>query len=337
MKYFLTGATGFVGSYLAKLLRKEGHEVLALVRNPTKANDLTAIGCTLAKGDVTDKESMRAAMTGCDGVFHVAGWYKVGTRTKKQRLEGTRINIDGTRNVLELMRELGIKKGVYTSTLAINSDTKGELVDENFHFEGKHISHYDYTKAEAHKIALDFIKKGLPLVVVMPGLIYGPGDTSSVRTTLIKYLKGKLPMIPRKTAYSWAHVEDIAQAHYDAMLKGKAGEKYIIAGPTHTLVDALGIAHRISGKRPPRAVNPGMMRFLSHFMSLFDWLLPIPADYTSENLRILAGATYIGDNTKAKEELGYHPRPLSEGMSTTLWNEMRLLGMVKQEGKRVRE
>ncbi len=329
MKYFLTGGTGFVGGYLAKLLRKEGHEVVALVRNPNAANDLAAIGCTLVKGDVTEKESMRADMTGCDGVFHVAGWYKVGTRTRKQRKEGTRINIDGTRNVLELMRDLGIKKGVYTSTLAVNSDTKGEQVDENYHFEGKHISHYDHTKAEAHKIALDFIKKGLPLVVVMPGLIYGPGDTSSVRTTLIQYLKGKLPILPRKTAYSWAHVEDIAQAHYDAMLKGKTGEKYIIAGPTHSILDAIGIAHRITGKRQPRAVNPGVMRFMSYFMSLFDWLLPIPADYTSENLRILSGATYIGANTKAKEELGYDPRSLKEGLSTTLWHEMRLLGMVK--------
>ncbi|MCC6724928.1 MAG: NAD-dependent epimerase/dehydratase family protein [Saprospiraceae bacterium] len=329
MKYFLTGATGFVGSYLAKLLRKEGHEVIALVRNPSKANDLVTIGCTLVKGDVTEKESMRAAMTGCDGVFHVAGWYKVGTRTQKQRREGDRINIDGTRNVLELMRELGIKKGVYTSTLAVNSNTKGELVDENYHFEGKHLSHYDYTKAEAHKIAMDFIQKGLPLVVVMPGLIYGPGDTSSVRTTLIQYLKGKLPMVPRKTAHSWAHVEDIAQAHYDAMLKGKTGEKYIIAGPTHSLVDAMGIAHRITGKRPPRAVNPGLLSFLSNFMKLFSWL-PIPADYTPENLRILAGVTYIGDNTKAKEVLGYNPRPLNEGMSTTLWHEMRLLGIVKR-------
>lgn len=328
MKYFLTGATGFVGGYLAKLLRAEGHEVVALVRNPVNANDLAGIGCTLAQGDVTDKGSMRSAMSGCDGVFHVAGWYKLGAR-HKQRKEGTRINVDGTRNVLELMQELGIKKGVYTSTLAVNSDTKGQMVDENYHFEGKHLSHYDHTKAEAHKIALDFIKKGLPLVVIMPGLIYGPGDTSSVRTTLIQYLKGKLPMIPRKTAFCWSHVEDISKAHYAAMTKGRPGEKYIIAGPPHSLVDALGIAHRISGKRQPRAVNPNVMSFLSKLMSVFEVIIPLPPDYTSENLRIMAGTTYLGDNSKAKAELDYAPRPLSAGMSSTLWNEMRLLGMTR--------
>lgn len=328
MTYFLTGATGFVGSYLAKLLRKEGHEVTALVRDPEKAKALADIGCKLLKGDVTDKSSMKVPMTGCDGVFHIAGWYKIGAR-RKFRANGTQINVDGTRNVLELMQELGINKGVYTSSLAINSDTNGKLVDETYHYNGQHLSHYDQTKARAHKIALDFMNKGLPLVVVMPGLIYGPGDTSSVRKTLVQYLKGKLSMVPRKTAYSWAHVEDIAQAHYQAMLKGTPGETYIIAGPTHTLVDAMGIAHRITGKRSPRAVNPKMMRVLSKLMAVPSAVLPLPADYSAENLRLLAGGTYIGNNSKAKEQLGYEPRALKDGMSNTLWHEMRELGMVR--------
>ena len=110
-------------------------------------------------------------------------------------------------NVLELMQELGIGRGVYTSTLAVNSDTHGKQVDESYRFSGKHLSEYDRTKAEAHVVAEQFVAKGLPLVVLMPGVIYGPGDTSSVRTTLIQYLQRKLPVIPQRTAYSWAHVE----------------------------------------------------------------------------------------------------------------------------------
>src|SRR5690242_13849159 len=178
MKYFVTGATGFLGSVLARKLREAGHEVNASVRNPDKAKDLQDIGVKLFKGDVTDKESMRAAMNGVDGVYHVAGWYKIGTRDKSP---GERVNIQGTRNVLELMQELKIPKGVYTSTLAINSDTHGKLVDETYHFTGKHLSEYDRTKAAAHEIASEFISRGLPLVIVMPGLIYGPGDTSTLR------------------------------------------------------------------------------------------------------------------------------------------------------------
>ena len=197
MKYFVTGATGFVGGALVKKLREAGHEVHASVRSPEKAKDLQALGVKLFKGDVTDKESMREAMSGVDGVYHVAGWYKVGAKDKSG---GTQVNINGTRNVLELMQELKISKGVYTSTLAINSDTKGTLVDETFQFTGEHISEYDRTKAEAHKIADKFINQGLPLVIVQPGLIYGPGDTSTVRVNLLDLLHGRLPALPSQTA-----------------------------------------------------------------------------------------------------------------------------------------
>src|SRR5258706_14099578 len=131
MKYFVTGATGFVGNVLVRKLREAGHEVNASVRSLDKAKDLQALGVKLFKGDVTDKESMREPMTGVDGVYHVAGWYKIGTKDKS---DGEKDNIQVTRNVLELMMELKIPKGVYTSTLAINSDTKDRCEVENYPF-----------------------------------------------------------------------------------------------------------------------------------------------------------------------------------------------------------
>ena len=127
MRYFVTGATGFVGGRVVQMLRQEGHEVNALVRSPQNAGALATLGAQLFAGDVTQRESLRAPMAGVDGVFHIAGWYKLGARDKSQ---GARVNIDGTRNVLEMMRELGIHKGVYTSSLAVNSDTRGVEVDE---------------------------------------------------------------------------------------------------------------------------------------------------------------------------------------------------------------
>src|SRR5688572_8839004 len=126
MKYFVTGATGFLGGVLVRKLREQGHEVHASVRDPEKAQDLQAIGVKLFKGDVTDKESMREAMLGVDGVYHVAGWYKIGVKDKR---DAERVNVQGTRNVLELMQELNIPRGVYTSTLAVHSDTHGRLAD----------------------------------------------------------------------------------------------------------------------------------------------------------------------------------------------------------------
>lgn len=319
MKYFVTGATGFVGGVLVKKLREQGHEVHASVRSPEKAKELQALGVKLFKGDVTDKESMREAMTGVDGVYHVAGWYKVGVKDKS---DGVKVNINGTRNVLELMQELSIPKGVYTSTLAVNSDTKGKLVDETHQFTGKHISEYDRTKAEAHKTANEFIAKGLPLVIVQPGLIYGPSDTSTVRVNLLDLLKGRLPALPSQTAYCWAHVDDIVTGHILAMEKGKVGESYIICGEPHSAVEAFTLAAKVAGKRTPMTVPYQIMKFMSYLVKPLDAFLP--DTYTSEGLRVVGGVTYLGDNSKAKRELGYQPRPLSEGWVETVRYEMRL-------------
>jgi len=150
MKYFVTGATGFLGGQVARQLVAAGHNVTALVRRPAKAADLAGLGVTLAPGDVTDPASLRAPMQGVDGVFHIAGWYKIGQRDSRP---AQAINIDGTRNVLAAMRDLGIPKGVYTSTLAIWSDTHGRAPDETYRFSGTHISEYDRTKAAAHDLA----------------------------------------------------------------------------------------------------------------------------------------------------------------------------------------
>jgi nucleoside-diphosphate-sugar epimerase len=325
MKYFLTGATGFIGARVARQLVEAGHEVVAVVRNPAKAQDLVGQGIAVQKGDVTDKQSMRAPMTGVDGVFHIAGWYKIGGRDKSA---GEQINVQGTRNVLELMRELEIPKGVYTSTLAINSDTHGRLVDESYRYNGSHVSEYDRTKWAAHQVAEQFIAGGLPLVIVMPGLVYGPGDTSSVRTTLIQYLQRKLPIIPKQTAFCWAHVDDIARGHILAMEKGKTGESYIIAGQPSTLEDALLLAERSTGVPAPRMrATPSLLKALAGVMSVVEKVVQVPDDYSAEYLRISAGLTYLGNNAKARRELGYNPRPLKEGLAETLYHEMRLLGM----------
>jgi len=325
VKYFLTGATGFIGANVARQLAYAGHQVVAVVRSPEKAQDLATLGAAIHKGDVTDKESMRGPMSAVDGVFHIAGWYKIGERDKRA---GAQINIQGTRNVLELMRELKIAKGVYTSTLAVNSDTHGKLVDETYHYDGPHLSEYDRTKWAAHKLAEQFMASGLPLVVVMPGLVYGPGDTSSVRTALIQYLQRKLPMIPARTAFCWAHVDDIARGHILAMEKGVPGESYIIAGPASTFEDALKLAQSITGVPAPRLrVAPGALYAMSRLMSLVERVAPVPADYSAEYLRINAGVTYLGDNAKARRELDYNPRSLEEGLAETLYHEMRLLGM----------
>ncbi len=324
MRYFLTGATGFIGGVLARQLVEAGHEVIALVREPARATGLQALGVTLAPGDVTDKESMRAPMDGVDGVYHVAGWYKIGARDKSQ---GERVNVYGTRNVLELMEELHIPKGVYTSTLAVNSDTKGKLVDETYRFNGQHLSEYDRTKAVAHEIAVEFMGRGLPLVIVMPGLVYGPGDASKVHTMLVDYLKGRLPLIVSQTAHAWAHVEDVALAHRLAMEKGQPGESYIVCGNPYTVVEVLQFMSRTLGRPMPRVVSPAFSQNLARITGVLENFFPLPSMYTAESLRVVGGPTYLGSNQKARQVLGYAPRSLEEGLPPTLLYEMEQLGM----------
>ena len=312
MKYFVTGATGFLGGVLVRQLLAAGHSLNAVVRSPAKAAGLAALGVALFPGDVTDKASLRAPMQGADGVFHVAGWYKLGQRDSRQAM---RVNVEGTRNVLETMRELGLAKDVYTSTLAVFSDTHGQKPDETYRFRGQHLSEYDRTKALAHDLAEGFIQEGLPLVIVMPGVIYGPGDTSSLGRALELYRQGRLPMIPSGTTFCFGYVDDIARAHLLAMEKGKPGERYIIAGPCHRLSEFFELAEAITGVRAPRLrAPPGLMRAAAALMGLAEKVGPLPEQYTREYLRVNAGVTYMGDNAKARRELGYEPRPLRQGV-----------------------
>jgi nucleoside-diphosphate-sugar epimerase len=172
------------------------------------------------------------------------------------------------------------------------------------------------------------IEEGLPLTIVMPGVVYGPGDTSSLHDVWVQYLKRRLVASPRGVAYSWAHVDDIANAHIRAMQRGKPGEEYIIAGPPHSLIAALALAQKITGVPAPRFhPSPGVMRALARITGAIGKIIPMPPSMSSEFFRISAGTTYIASNRKAREELGYNPRPLAEGLPEALNWEMRQLGM----------
>ena len=313
MRYLVTGATGFIGGSTARQLRAAGHDVTALVRDPARAGDLEQRGVRLVSGTITDRDAVRSAMAGADGVYHIAGWYHVG---KPDWAEAVRTNVDGTRTVFEVMRDLGIPRGVYTSTLAVFSDTKGRMVDESYRFTGKHLSVYDETKARAHYEVVEPLQKaGVPIVTVQPGVVVGPGDTSAFRTLLTDYLTLKLRGIPRGVAYCLAHVEDIARAHLLAMERGRAGESYIIAGERAGLDEVFAEAERISGVKPPSfRPSAGFLRFLAMVTR-------------NETYRVGAGVTYLGDNGKARRELGYDPRPWRQALRESLLHEMHILGL----------
>jgi len=312
MKYALTGATGFVGSHLLRRLRADGHDVVAVVRKPM---DLDA---DVLIGDVTSHTSLLEAFDGVDGVFHVAGWYKVGDDHPEQ---GWAVNVQGTRNALAAARECGVPRVVYTSTVAVNSDTKGKVVDETYRFTGEHISVYDHTKAQAHHIAHEFAAEGLDVVTVMPSGIYGPGDTSQAGELIRQTALGRRVQAPAGLRICMAHVDDIADGHVRAMERGRTGEYYMLAGPQTTLVGVLRLVAELAGGKPPLVMPDAAVGATAALMSVVERGVRVPSIYRSESLRVCR-ASYLGRSDKAAAELGWFPRDLHTGLAETVeWDQ----------------
>ncbi|MGZ8735712.1 MAG: NAD-dependent epimerase/dehydratase family protein [Nocardioides sp.] len=314
MRYAITGATGFVGGALASQLGKSGHDVVALVRDRSRAGALERLGCEFVEGDLDDAAALDRLCAGADGLFHVAGWYKLGQRDASP---GTKVNVEGTRNALAAAQRNGVPRVVYTSTLAVNSDTEEQVVDETYRFTGEHVSVYDRTKAEAHDVALDFVEQGLDVVIVQAGLVYGPGDTAQTGDLIAQVARGRRPLAPKGGGVCWAHVDDIADGHVRAMERGRKGESYMLAGPRATLADGLRTVARAAGTKGPIVLPTRMVAATAALMGALGKVVPIPPDFAAETMR--AGlATYYGTPAKAERELDWHARPLEQGLRETV-------------------
>lgn len=319
MRYLVTGATGFLGRNLVRALQAEGHQIEALVRDVGGASDLANSGVKLHTGDITDRASVAAAVTSVDGarvdgVLHLAAWYKVGQRNPQAHA----INVEGTRNVVEEAWRAGVARIVYTSTLAVNSDTEGRIVDESYRFKGKHISEYDRTKWIAHyEVVETLAAAGAPVVTVQPGVIYGAGDRSGVGGLIRSWLSGRPTPYCTTAAYCWGHVADTARAHILAMTRGLPGESYMICGPPHSLREAFEIASRVVGRPPPKIrLSASALKLGSSVLSVLSNAIP-PLRGQAELLRT-APATYLGDSSKAQREIGFEARNLETGFGEVL-------------------
>jgi nucleoside-diphosphate-sugar epimerase len=318
MRYAMTGGTGFLGGELARQLRSAGHDVAALIRQPTKASRLDGLGVELVVGDLDDTVALDRLLQGADGFFHVAGWYKLGRR-EHETLH--RVNVTGTRNALEAARRAGVRT-VYTSTAAVNSDTRGVVHDETYVHSGPWVSEYDRTKAEAHRVAEEYAAAGLPVVIVMPSVIYGPGDEASSTGQLMRQIiAGRPVLLPRRGECCWVHVEDAARGHVLAMERGRSGESYILAGQRATYSEIMGMIAREAGRRGPILLRDGPVRIFAMLTAPMERFVPIPQTMTAEAARS-GMATYLGDSTKAATELGWTSRPVREGMLETLRVEL---------------
>lgn len=317
MKAFVTGGSGFVGRHLVRKLVERGYEVVGLARSEQSAAILTGEGAQVARGDILDVPSLRAGMTGCDVVFHVAGWYKTGAADWRN---AEPINVNGTRNVLRTAFELDIPKIVYTSTVAVFGDTHGETVDETYASPGgPFLTEYDRTKWLAHyQVAEPLIEAGAPIVIVMPGGIYGPGDTSLLGEMMRRFALGQLPAFPGpELTITWAHVDDVADGHILAAEKGRIGESYILAGPAIPMGEMVDFWSYLTGKPGPLVKVPAKaIQPLAPLVGSMEGKLHLPDMFSEEAIRMLS-ATYSARSDKARSELGWRPRPPQAGMVET--------------------
>jgi len=317
MKAFITGGTGFIGSHLIRKLLDQGYEVRALVRSQAAAAILEAIGVQPVWGDISSREAMLPGMQGCDVVFHLAGWYQVGAQDQSLAWQ---VNVDGTRTVLNLAFELGIPRIIYTSTVAVFGDTRGRSVDESYRMPDRNfITEYDRTKWAAHyQVALPLIEQGAPIIILQPGIVYGPGDHSLVGQLMQAFYRGWLVFFPGpETLLSFAHVEDIAEGHILAAEKGQPGESYIITGPSLSLGSMARMWAKVSGKPAPLAYVPA--RWIKPLLPLAEFMnryLPMPEILSPDGVRIM-GVSYSARAYKAWTHLGWETRPLETGMKET--------------------
>ncbi len=317
MKAFVTGGSGFLGSRLIPQLIEKGYVVRALARSEQSAAKVKALGAEAVMGDILDPSSLHAGIVGSDIVFHLAAWYKTGG---SDWMQAESINVNGTRNVLTIAHECGVPKIIYTSTIAIFGDTKGVVVDENYvPPNGPFLTEYNRTKWMAHyRVALPLIAQGAPIIIIMPGLIYGPGDPSLMGQFMRRFYKRQMPALPGpELTLTWAHVDDIAAGHILAAEKGKIGESYLLTGPAIPMGDMVTFWSRLTGIPAPSVKVPAkMLRPLAPIAGMVEKRVELPAMFSQEAIATLS-ATYIARSDKARNELGWKPRPPHAGMLET--------------------
>jgi dihydroflavonol-4-reductase len=314
MKALVTGASGFTGSHLVRALEKQGNTVVGLVRKSSNLARLSDCNVQLVYGDITDRDALKTAMDGVDTVFHTAAYVELGLVNEA---EMERVNVEGTRAVLEVAQALGISKLVYCSTIGVFGDTKGQVVNETFQrTQSNFSSAYDRTKYQAQQLVDSFAKQGLPVVSVLPSGIFG-SDDPHFGPVMQQFLKGRLKL--------WAggdritgivHVDDLATAMILAAQKGKPGEYYIISAGDLTTREMFQIFSQATGIPVPRETPKPLVRLVGNLLDPIGRLLKWQPPLSRERVHYIYDRCVRVEASKARNELGWSPRSVSE----TLFN-----------------
>lgn len=322
MKAFVTGAAGFVGGSLVRRLVERGDAVTAAVRDPARADRLAGLGCEVLALDVAASEGsvLQAAMGGADAVFHLAGSYRVGIPAN-QHAAMYAANVVATRRVVEAAVAAGVARTVYVSTANVLGDTRGRVPDESFRrpLPARYLSYYDQTKHLAHLAVEEQIERAAPVMIAMPGMVYGPGDHSQVGAQIEQTMAGKLLVLAAPDlGGNLVHVDDLADGLLLVHDRGELGESYLLGGEIATLREVIGRAAALAGRRSPRLTVPSwLLRGIAPVGGLIGSFAGGAPNF-GEVVKASAGVTYWFSDAKARVELGYAPRDLDAGLRTLL-------------------
>jgi dihydroflavonol-4-reductase len=322
MKTLVTGATGFLGSHVARQLAARGDQVRVLVRPSSDTRALDGLDAERFTGDVRDVASLDRALTGVNRVFHVAADYRLWARNPREIYES---NVTGTRNLLEASRRAGVEKFVHTSTVAtIAVPRKDGLPDETMKSSVQEmIGHYKRSKYEAEQCAMGAAEAGLPVVIVNPTTPVGPGDWKPTPTgkIVVDFLNGRMPGYV-DTGLNFVPVEDCAAGHLLAAERGRVGERYILGGRNLTLKEVLEMLAPISGLRAPRWKFPHALAYVAACVdTAISALTGREPQIPLEGVRMARHKMFI-DASKATRELGFSPGPIEGALERAVrWYE----------------
>ncbi|MEZ4516110.1 MAG: NAD-dependent epimerase/dehydratase family protein [Chloroflexota bacterium] len=306
MKAFVTGGTGFIGRHLVRLLVEQGHDVLALAGDRPAEQTLRTLGATPVPGEVSNTSFLQAGMAGCDTVFHAANHQIAGSA--EDALQASSQIVTGTRNTLSSAFELGIPRIVYIGSTIVFGDTQGHLVDETY--TPAQPPHGEIGRAmwRAHyEVVLPLIEQGAPIIIAMPGSVYGPGDTGWMAHLMRRFYRGSLPLVPApETTLTYAYVEDVVRGCILAAEKGRPGEAYCLTGPAIPLGELLEFWSQLTGRRAPS---------VSLSWRTLQSITPVLDTMAGNELAAYLGGTYTASSDKARNELGWSIRSIQ---TTTL-------------------
>ncbi len=316
MRILVTGATGFVGSWVARELALRGHAVRALVRPQSSLANLEGLALERAEGDVTDRPSVERALQGCEAVVHTAGvlHFRSGDET---RLYG--VNHGSVAVVLGAALRAGVKRAVLTSSVAAMGGTLDpEVMDESRESNAEALGiDYFASKLRGEREALRLAGEGLPVSVVRPAVALGPGDIyDSSATTFLALARKRLPVVVRGGT-SFCDVRDVARGHAEALERGRPGEVYILGGHNLEILDMVRRVAHMTGVPPPREVPYRIAVAAASLVELGSRLRGRRAKLSRQLIRASRLYTFVSSE-KASRELGYAVRPFEESLADTL-------------------